>query len=169
MPLTRRAFTILATGSIALTVLGEQGFAGPMDNPANRPSLAKEPFNIGPKSKYKEAGLYQDFKKDKGVWVVSDGKQLTVLSATCTHIGATTNWNDGKKQFQCERQGPKHGSTFDLDGTNTAGKATRPLERCSLKLVKGANGAEEVEVDPTTRFRKDKDEWSNPASSLPLG
>ena len=164
MPLTRRAFTILATGSIALTVLGEQGFAQPADNRANRANLAKEPFNIGPKSKFKEAGLYQDFKKDKGVWVVSDGKQLVVLSATCTHMGATTNWNEAKKAFDC----PKHHSLFTLDGANTAGKATRPLERCSLKLVKGANGAEEVEVDPTTRFRKDKDEWNNPASSLPL-
>jgi Rieske Fe-S protein len=169
MPLTRREFSTLATGSLALLVL-QQADAQPVqpldrDDAKNKANLATAPFTIGGAGQYAKAGLYEDYKKEKGVWIVSDGKTLVVLSATCTHKGCTTAWNAEKKQYGC----PCHKSQFDKDGLNISGRAERPLERCALRLVKGANGAMEIEVDPTHRFRKEKDEWSDPAASLPVG
>jgi len=165
MEMTRRAFTILTTGSIALTVLGDAVLADGAGEVPKRAKLATEPFTIGPRSKYKTAGLYQDYRDSKGVWVVSDGKQIVVFSAVCTHKSTMTRWDDAKKQFLC----PSHRSTFDLEGTNTGGKATEPLLRCSLKLAKGADGAEEVEVDPTRLLKKADNAWNDPTATLALG
>jgi Rieske Fe-S protein len=172
MPLTRRQFTLAST-SIALTILGCDSRAAdeaPAQAPPeggnrgkNRANLATEPFRVGPPDKYKQAKLYADYKADKGVWLVSDGKALVALSATCTHNGCTTHYAEDKQVFDC----PCHHSHFSLAGDNLEGKAKRPLERCALKLVQTDAGPE-IEVDPTRRFRKDKDQWSDPASSLTL-
>jgi Rieske Fe-S protein len=181
MSLTRREFAFAST-SIALTVLGCDGEAsntrlseaapqqgGPASGPGeggkgkNRANLATEPFRVGSPDQYKQAKLYADYKADKGVWLVSDGKALVALSATCTHNGCTTHYLDDKQIFDC----PCHHSHFSLEGDNLEGKAKRPLERCALKLVKTDTG-QEIEVDPTRRFRKDKDQWGDPASSLTL-
>ena len=55
-------------------------------------------------------------------------------------------------------------------GSTSPSRAERPLDwHCALRLVKGANGAMEIEVDPTHRFRKEKEEWSDPSASLKLG
>lgn len=171
MPLTRRQFGLVTT-SVALTVLGgDQTHASPQPAPQqagekpnrNRANLATEPFRIGPPEKYKDAKLYADFKADKGVWLISDGKTLVALSATCTHNACTTHFKEDAREFAC----PCHESRFGLDGGNLGGKAKRPLERCALRLI-SSDGTADIEVDPTRRFRKDKDQWSDPASSLTL-
>jgi Rieske Fe-S protein len=179
MSLTRRQFTLAST-SIALTVMGcdsqasddgsaaqaapqEGGPSGGGGKGKNRANLATEPFRVGSPGQYKQAKLYADYKADKGVWLVSDGKTLVALSATCTHNGCTTHHVEDKQIFDC----PCHHSHFGLTGDNLEGKAKRPLERCALKLVKTDTG-QEIEVDPTRRFRKDKDQWGDPASSLTL-
>lgn len=165
-PLTRREFSLLATGSLALVVLNQApALAQSAAEEKNKANLAAEPFLIGPAEKFKAAGIYEDFKKAKGVWLVSDGQMLVALSATCTHLGCSTKSNPEKKGFIC----PCHESKFDAQGLNIRGKARRPLERCALRRVTGPSGGPEVEVDPRKRFRKDKNEWSDPASSLALG
>ena len=175
MLVSRREFTHASAALIAVTVLGCDGAAEPEVAPAsapggapagggNRANLATEPFLIGTRSEFANPGLYEAFKQEKGVWVISEGGKLVALSATCTHTGCTTRWNSDTRQFIC----PCHGSRFDAEGGNfDNAKARRPLERCAVRLV-GEGPAGQIEVDPTRRFRKDKGEWDDPAASLAL-
>lgn len=178
MSINRRTFTAVAAASgAALVVMGPEALAQgarqaqrtdqPRPNDLkedNKAKLAKEPFSIGAPARYREPGLYQDFKRDKGVWIISDGKTLVAMSATCTHLACTTHWDPVKQQFKC----PCHNSRFSLEGINQQGsKAKRPLERCSVRLAQTQSGVEIV-VDPTRRLRQDKGEWSDPAASAPL-
>lgn len=49
---------------------------------------------------------------------------FSAVSATCTHKGATLNYDDKTKQFAC----PSHGSRFGLDGSIGKGPAKTPLK-----------------------------------------
>ncbi len=54
----------------------------------------------------------------------NDEGELMTLSAKCTHMGCTVGWNAFDKTWDC----PCHGSRFQIDGTNFAGPAQRPLD-----------------------------------------
>lgn len=185
MSMTRREFTAATASTVTLTVLGcddgraaeqarqleeataaAQRLAAKEKQDPKKANLATEPFLIGRADRYFKPGVYDEYKKEKGVWIVSDGKELVVFSATCTHLACTTELDLSKQLFKC----PCHKSGFDFQGMNTKGsKAKRPLERCALRLVDSGPGVGQVEVDPTRRFRKDKDQWSDPAAALKLG
>lgn len=167
--LTRRRFTAATAAALAMTAWSCDGQAGSSqtqptaktdEENKDKANLATEPFLIGPLDRYQTSGIYPDYKAEKGVWIISDGAELVVLSATCTHLACTTKLAPDQQHFFC----PCHESRFDLGGINLSGKAKRPLERCALRVVDG-----QVEVDPTRRFRQDKGEWPDPASSLSLG
>lgn len=55
------------------------------------------------------------------------------LSATCTHLGCTVQWNTADNQFQC----PCHGGRFAPDGTVAGGPPPRPLQRLSAQVRDG--------------------------------
>ncbi|NNF63163.1 MAG: FAD-dependent oxidoreductase [Acidimicrobiia bacterium] len=50
--------------------------------------------------------------------------ELHCVSATCTHLGCTVQWNGAETSWDC----PCHGSRFDVDGTVLAGPAVKALE-----------------------------------------
>lgn len=58
------------------------------------------------------------------VYVADDGTRH-ILSATCTHLGCTVDWNATERTWDC----PCHGSRFSLDGDVMEGPATKPLPR----------------------------------------
>jgi glycine/D-amino acid oxidase-like deaminating enzyme/nitrite reductase/ring-hydroxylating ferredoxin subunit len=58
-----------------------------------------------------------------------DDGRLTVLSATCTHMGCQVEWNSAERTWDC----PCHGSRFQPTGAVISGPAESPLETIDLK------------------------------------
>ena len=79
-----------------------------------------------------EQGSSVFFKQ--GVFLVNNKKEVFALSANCTHLGCTLNYDLVSKTFKC----PCHGSTFDGNGKWLAGPAKADLNRAPL--VKKKNG-----------------------------
>ncbi|GAB4109590.1 MAG: hypothetical protein Kow00105_18330 [Phycisphaeraceae bacterium] len=168
MRITRRQFNQVVGTSIALTVLGcsDDVKDGSGRGKRGKLVLPDHPFTIGSPEKYRKPGVYQDFRQSHGVWIVSDGKQLVVLSAVCTHNRCGTRYDSMSQLFKC----PCHESMFTTEGLNiSGGKAKRPLERLGISLVASDDDQTRVlQVDPIKRYRQDDDNplsgrnWSSP-------
>lgn len=70
--------------------------------------------------------------RDK-VLVVNHEGSLSALSAICTHMGCTVNYNAEIGRLHC----PCHGSEYALDGSNLKGPAQRPLKQYVVALENG--------------------------------
>ena len=64
--------------------------------------------------------------------------QPLLLSATCTHLGCTVQWNAGAGEFQC----PCHGGRFAPDGAVLGGPPPQPLRRLRAEVRDGRVMAE---------------------------
>lgn len=177
MPISRREFTLGATSLFALTVLGcsDDPNAGPNVNSQikrkpEKPELPKEIFSVGSPDKYRKPGVYDEYNKTHRTWLVSNGSKLVALVDVCTHLGCELAWLPEINLFEC----PCHTSQFDAQGTNQeGGKAKRPMERFAISLVDdtqtGAQaGQQVVQIDPTARLRKDRDQWDDERASIDL-
>ncbi|MGT2462845.1 FAD-dependent oxidoreductase [Sinomonas atrocyanea] len=70
--------------------------------------------------------------------VYADGTgALHALSAACTHLGCTVEFNPDQGTWDC----PCHGSRFSLEGAPVRGPATRPLGRRALPEARSAPDA----------------------------
>lgn len=118
-------------------------------------------FDAGSLAEYREPGVYTQFKKSHGVWIVrqADGR-LIALSTVCTHLGCTPEWRPDLNEFKC----PCHGSKYDATGVNIKGPTKRPLERYRIVLKKGR-----VVVDKAEAFRKELGQWKDPDSFINVG
>ena len=67
---------------------------------------------------------------EKKTYIIHDDKGIYAMSAICTHLGCTVNWERNDSEYQC----PCHGSVYDYEGTNIAGPAPRPLDRFKIKV-----------------------------------
>ena len=67
------------------------------------------------------------------VFVVSSSEGLSVLSATCSHLGCLVNYSKEKREFVC----PCHGGRYDLAGKNIAGPPPAPLTRFPIQVRDG--------------------------------
>lgn len=79
--------------------------------------------------------LYRAAGKERRarVFLVAAGKELVVLSATCSHLGCLVNYNKEKGEFEC----PCHGGRYDLAGRNVAGPPPAPLNRLPVRIEQG--------------------------------
>jgi len=86
-----------------------------------------------PRAGVKKAELrYLIVGKERTVrlFIVAAAEGLTVLSATCSHLGCLVNYHRSKKEFIC----PCHGGRYDLAGNNIAGPPPAPLTRFPAKI-----------------------------------
>lgn len=67
------------------------------------------------------------------LFLVSSGETLTVLSATCSHLGCLVNYHKEKREFVC----PCHGGRYDLSGKNIAGPPPAPLSSLPYRIEQG--------------------------------
>jgi cytochrome b6-f complex iron-sulfur subunit len=89
---------------------------------------------------FKESEGIQDIECKDGVFLVPAEGKLLALSARCTHLGCTLNYDPVSGQFRC----PCHGSRFDRTGRRIAGPARKPLRE--LPMQRKPNGDVEVTV-----------------------
>jgi nucleotide-binding universal stress UspA family protein len=69
-----------------------------------------------------EGGIIERSGEKFAAWVDETG-ELHLLSARCTHMGCTVDWNPAELTFDC----PCHGSRFSTTGEVIEGPAKRPL------------------------------------------
>jgi cytochrome b6-f complex iron-sulfur subunit len=120
-------------------------------------------FVAGNRSKFSESPkVYEEFKQSQWVWLVrlqeAGQDRLVALSTVCTHMGCTPNWREAERKYSC----PCHGSGFFMDGVNFEGPTPRPLERFRIFT----DPADNIIVDKSVKFRKDRDEWNKPDSYI---
>jgi 3-phenylpropionate/trans-cinnamate dioxygenase ferredoxin reductase subunit len=71
--------------------------------------------------------------KTMAVYKAEDGKVIA-LSARCTHLGCTVDWNDADSTWDC----PCHGSRYSRDGKVIQGPAPRGLDGSEAEGVEEA-------------------------------
>jgi len=72
-------------------------------------------------------------RKSRVFIISAPDDSLTVLSATCSHLGCLVNYNRIKREFIC----PCHGGRYDLTGKNIAGPPPAPLMRFPIRKQDG--------------------------------
>jgi nitrite reductase/ring-hydroxylating ferredoxin subunit len=70
------------------------------------------------------------------------------FALSCPHQNTALHWLDADKRFQC----PKHKSKYQPDGTFIAGRATRSMDRYSVR-----RGGNEIVVDLDALYQDDTD------------
>lgn len=68
---------------------------------------------------------------DRNIWLIKNGNAVTGFSGRCTHQGTPVDKSGAG--FRC----PNHGATFDANGMNPTGPATRPLARVKIEVADG--------------------------------
>jgi cytochrome b6-f complex iron-sulfur subunit len=83
--------------------------------------------------------------KDLTYLVITAGPELAPygISARCTHLGCTVDWNPNEDAFVC----PCHGSRFDAEGQVIDGPANAPLTRVTVTTNQDQIGL--VDVPPS--------------------
>jgi len=77
----------------------------------------------------------------EGIYLIKKGADFKALSARCTHLGCTINYDAVSRQFKC----PCHGSLFAISGKWISGPAKKDL--ISIPVKRGANGDLELECE----------------------
>lgn len=136
--------------------------AGCDDSFANRLGMRTpaKTFEIGKAEKYRRPGVYQDFRRSQGVWVVSFQGMVVALSTACPRDGEETYFDDMPQQFKC----PRCAARYDSNGLPRAPQdAEAALVRFRIEPTdKSARGEDVVlKVTPRIQFRQEENEWSN--------
>jgi nitrite reductase/ring-hydroxylating ferredoxin subunit len=148
-PLTRRDF--LAVGTCTMTAL----MAGTGSAHANARGTA-----VGDERSYpipQVDGVTVD--RDAQVILVRQQGRLYAFNLSCPHQNAAVRWVANGARFQCSR----HDSRYTPDGTHTAGRATRNMDRFPVRRDGGT-----VLVDVSRIIRSDQDPAGWAAASVSL-
>lgn len=142
----RRSFLGKVIGVIGAAIAGFVGVAGTRF--ALHPALKTQPENaswyvVGPVDEVPQGQpvkrsivVSQDagwgrFNSQRLIWLIREGAQLTVFSATCPHLGCTINTTT--QGFVC----PCHGSAWDAAGKYLGGPAPRGMDTLEHRVEEG--------------------------------
>ena len=131
MPLSRRNFLVLGWAAfisfLTTSLLGTLRFFFPnvLFEPPSR-------FKIGRPEEYPEDSV--TFLSDGKVYLFHSPEGFYAISGVCSHLGCTTNWDAGAREFHC----PCHGSQFNRVGHVIKGPAPKPLKWVEVSL--GSDG-----------------------------
>lgn len=144
----RRRF--LGTVAAAIGVLVAQGFV-------SSAAEAMLPPLVEPIGRSKNSVSYAVPASD-GVQIDKSNEVILVryqgmgyaFALSCPHQNTALRWNEGAGQFQC----PKHKSKYRPDGEFISGRATRAMDRFSVrkegdKIVVDLDALHEEDKDPT--------------------
>lgn len=106
------------------------------------------------------AGDGVQIDKDNEVILARVGKQVYAFALACPHQNTALRWEADNNRFQC----PKHKSRYRPDGTFIEGRATRGLDRYSVRL---SNNMIVVDVDVLYQEDKEKSAWTGAVVVLP--
>jgi Rieske Fe-S protein len=97
--------------------------------------------------------------RDNGVIVVRFQGKVFAFNLSCPHENAAVRWKAAVSRFECSR----HDSRYEPNGTYTSGRATRNMDRFSLKR----NG-DSIVVDVSRLIQSDtqKAQWESAALTL---
>lgn len=104
-----------ANAAVALHLVGDLARAAV--NPADFDALPRDSATVA-RQRGDVVAAYRD-----------TGGSLHLLSAHCTHLGCTVQFNNAERSWDC----PCHASRFDIDGAVLNGPATEPLRRIGAR------------------------------------
>lgn len=135
-------------------------------------------FLIGTPDHYKKPKVYTRFATEHGVFLVSAHRMLVALADTCPNpahaVAIGVRYDDLAGVFRC----PVCARTYTSDGLIVAPGTARPnalgempagavpprsLDRCMIRPFGQIYDPQTpLQVDPSNRFRQDKNQWSEP-------
>ncbi len=139
------------------------GQGNPNERAWHRDELRLKPFRVGPASRWVTPGVYDDFLKSHGVYLVSNQGMLVALIAQSTEAEVNVKFDPLTGLFEC----PRSGALYTRDGLAWADSpASRSLERCQVRAL-GPSDKPDVEilVDPQNRFLFEQQQWSSVMSN----
>ena len=95
---------------------------------------------------------------DNEVILVRWQNEVYAFNLSCPHQHTALRWDDADHRFQC----PKHHSKYQPDGEFISGRATRNMDRFTIKRDASNN----IIVDVDAMYRSDKDPAGWAAASL---
>ena len=131
--------------------------------------LGQDSFDIGTADHYRTPGVYTQFNRSQGVYLVSGHGMLVALAAECTndaHSQAAVIYDDIAGIYRCSTCGAR----YTRDGLNIGSSQTKiSLRRCRIRASGHIYDPQTtLLVDPVKRFTQEKQEWSKHTSFFPL-
>ncbi|MFH1351738.1 MAG: Rieske (2Fe-2S) protein [Pseudomonadota bacterium] len=78
----------------------------------------------------------------EGVYLIKESEKLVALSARCTHLGCSLNYDQPSQRFLC----PCHGSIFDRQGRWISGPAKKQMQTLSITIREKGDISVDIEI-----------------------
>jgi Rieske Fe-S protein len=154
----RRDFLKRAAALVAGAVAGMAGGASP--SAALAVTLGRPLGSSGADLTYPVPGADgATVDRDNGVIIVRFQGKVFAFNLSCPHENAAVRWKPAVNRFECSR----HDSRYDLAGVYTSGRATRNMDRFT---VRRSGDTIIVDVSRLIQSDKQKAEWEASAITL---